>query len=76
MRTLIPAEEVGVQCVDWYRCIVQFQDYEKADALRVKAKKSIQNMQPDDKVIAYYSLVEYRHNLMRKNLDSQLDEKS
>ncbi|WYP26796.1 hypothetical protein NSQ54_01375 [Alkalihalobacillus sp. FSL W8-0930] len=74
MKALIPAEEVGVQCVDWYRCIVA-QDYEKADALRVKAKKSIQNMQPDDKVIAYYSLVEYRHNLMRKNLDSQLDEK-
>lgn len=74
MKTLIPAEEVGVQCVDWYRCIVA-QNYVEADALRLKAKKSIQNMQPDDKVIAFYSLVEYRHNLMRKNLDSQLDEK-
>ncbi|MDQ0207518.1 response regulator aspartate phosphatase [Alkalicoccobacillus murimartini] len=73
MKALIPAEEVGVICVKWYSCIVA-QDYDEADALRLEATESIQNMFPDDKVIAYYSLIEYRHKLMKEGATSQLDE--
>lgn len=59
----IPAEEVGAKIVEWYSCIMS-SSYEEATLLKNEVKLMIGNMENSDKMLAYYSLVEYRHENM------------
>lgn len=59
----IPAEEVGAKIVEWYSCIMS-SSYEEAKLLKNEVELMLGNMENNDKMLAYYSLVEYRHNNM------------
>ncbi|MBM7840268.1 response regulator aspartate phosphatase B [Alkalihalobacillus xiaoxiensis] len=59
----IPAEEVGAKIVEWYSCIMS-SSYEEATLLKSEVKSMVGNMENSDKMLAYYSLVEYRHENM------------
>ncbi|MCM2676369.1 Rap family tetratricopeptide repeat protein [Alkalicoccobacillus plakortidis] len=63
MSGQIPAVIVGSKCVEWYSCMIQ-SDFEKATVLKHELKGMIQEMEPDDKVIAYYNLLLFRYNLL------------
>ena len=59
----IPAVLVGVKCVEWYSCIIQ-NDYENATLLKDEVTVMLQNMEKDDKVIAYYQMLQFRYGLL------------
>ncbi len=60
-HTLTP-EEVGAKIVEWYSCIISA-SYEQAILLKEEARHAVMHMQTNDKILAYYSLVEFRHNI-------------
>ncbi|UTR08256.1 aspartate phosphatase [Alkalihalobacillus sp. LMS6] len=63
----IPSAKVGAKIVEWYSCILS-SSYEEAILLKDEAKQMLKSMEEDDKILAYYSLVEYRHdNILDKS---------
>ncbi|AIC94441.1 response regulator aspartate phosphatase [Shouchella lehensis G1] len=61
LHNKIPSSEVGAKIVEWYSCILS-NSYKEATLLKNEVQQMIKSMQEDDKILAYYSLVEYRHN--------------
>ncbi|MBM7836807.1 response regulator aspartate phosphatase B/response regulator aspartate phosphatase J [Alkalihalobacillus xiaoxiensis] len=64
MYVTIPAEEVGAKIVEWYSCIIA-RSVDQAVLLHTEIKEMLKRMEPSDRMLAYYSLVEYRFTLMR-----------
>ncbi|WP_054710117.1 tetratricopeptide repeat protein [Bacillus sp. JCM 19041] len=62
MTTQVAPEVVGSKVVEWYSCIVA-RDTEQAVRLKEETNRLVQFMDADDKVLAFYSLVEFRHDL-------------
>ncbi|WP_078391267.1 RapH N-terminal domain-containing protein [Shouchella patagoniensis] len=63
MNSTLSSEEVGAKIVEWYSCIMA-SSYEEATIIKDEVKQMINNMEKSDKILAYYSLVEYRHENM------------
>lgn len=63
MSVAIPAEEVGAKIVEWYSCIIA-RSVDQAVLLHAEIKQLIKRMEPSDRTLAYYSLVEFRFNMM------------
>ncbi|MDQ0205392.1 response regulator aspartate phosphatase [Alkalicoccobacillus murimartini] len=63
MRTAISAAEVGAKCADWYSLMIA-RDIEKSIAIKQEISMLLSNMEQSDKVLAYYSLLEFRHQLL------------
>ncbi|WP_139365699.1 aspartate phosphatase [Shouchella patagoniensis] len=62
MQVKIASEEVGSKIVEWYSCIISA-SYEEAKVIKKEVTQLLRHMEEDDKVLAYYSLVDFRHNL-------------
>lgn len=63
MTYVLRAEEVGVKITEWYSCIVA-RSYEEAVLMKEEVKQLLPQMENNDKMLAYYSLVDYRHNML------------
>ncbi|MED4128487.1 Rap family tetratricopeptide repeat protein [Shouchella miscanthi] len=63
MYDKIPASDVGAKIVEWYSCIL-LSSYEEATLLKNEVTQMLGRMEKSDKMLAYFSLVEYRHNNM------------
>ncbi|WP_099301911.1 response regulator aspartate phosphatase [Bacillus sp. Marseille-P3800] len=61
MYEKIPSSEVGAKIVEWYSCILS-SSYREATLLKNEVEQMIKRMEEDDKVLAYFSLVEYKYN--------------
>ncbi|MBG9783117.1 aspartate phosphatase [Shouchella lehensis] len=59
----IPSSKVGAKIVEWYSCILS-SSYEDATILKHEVTQMLKKMEDDDKILAYYSLVNYRHENM------------
>lgn len=75
MSTVVPAEKAGAKIVDWYSCIIA-RSIDQAILLKEQASALVKNMEPNDKILAYYSLVEFRHEmLLRQNAGMEEEER-
>ncbi|MFS0788517.1 hypothetical protein ABC345_19295 [Shouchella sp. 1P09AA] len=63
MTKTLAAVDVGARIVKWYSCILA-RSVDEAVLMKEEIKQSLKIMEPDDKILAYYSLVEYRFNMM------------
>lgn len=63
MNNVLGAEEVGVKITEWYSCIVA-RSYEEAVLMKEEVNQLLSRMENSDKMLAYYSLVDYRHNML------------
>ncbi|WP_054710001.1 RapH N-terminal domain-containing protein [Bacillus sp. JCM 19041] len=66
--SVVKSEEAGAKVVEWYNAIVS-RSYEQAILLKEEVNRLVNEMEKNDKIIAYYSLVDYRHNLLIKGYD-------
>ncbi|WP_099303730.1 response regulator aspartate phosphatase [Bacillus sp. Marseille-P3800] len=62
MSPSVAAPEVGAKIVEWYSCIITY-DREQAILLKHDVQRMMNRMNHDDKVIAYFELVNFRHEL-------------
>lgn len=75
MSTVVQAEKAGAKIVDWYSCIIS-RSIDQAILLKEQASALVKNMEPNDKILAYYSLVEFRHEmLLRQNAGMEEEER-
>ncbi|MCM2676598.1 response regulator aspartate phosphatase [Alkalicoccobacillus plakortidis] len=63
MRTAISAAEVGARCAEWYKLMIA-RDIEKSTVIKQEISMLLSDMEQSDKVLAYYSLLEFRHQLL------------
>ncbi len=56
-------ERVGQQIVEWYSCIMT-KDIKQAKLLKLEVDIMVANMEPDDKMLAYYQLVSLQYDLL------------
>ncbi|KQL56767.1 MULTISPECIES: Rap family tetratricopeptide repeat protein [Bacillaceae] len=56
-------ERVGQQIVEWYSCIMT-KDIKQAKLLKPEVDIMVANMEPDDKMLAYYQLVSLQYDLL------------
>ena len=59
----LAVEDVGQRIVEWYSCIIT-KDIKQAKELKPEVDLMIVNMEPDDKMLAYYQLVTLQHDLL------------
>lgn len=67
---------VGAKIVEWHSCIIA-RSLEQAVLLKKECSELIKHMEPSDKILSYYSLVEFRHELLlnrKVELTDQLDQ--
>ncbi|GIN12577.1 response regulator aspartate phosphatase B [Shouchella clausii] len=76
MSAILSPEEVSTIIAEWYKCIIA-RSVDQANKLKEKAENMIKTMEPNDRVIAYYSLVEFRHSIMTNQVgkDEKDDER-
>ncbi|WP_078390973.1 Rap family tetratricopeptide repeat protein [Shouchella patagoniensis] len=63
MNSTLPSEEVGAKIVEWHSCIIA-SSYKDAALLKKEVELMLEDMEENDKLLAYYSLIEYRHQTM------------
>lgn len=68
MESTVQSEAVGAKIVEWYSCVIS-KSYDQAVLLKEESKRLVSGMAENDKMLAYYSLVEYRHNILAKSYD-------
>lgn len=73
LTTQVAPEVVGSKVVEWYSCIVA-RETEQAVRLKEETNQLVPFMDADDKVLAYYSLVEFRHDLFMENVKKEKNE--
>lgn len=61
--TSISSSEVGIKINEWYRHIQRF-NVTDAIMLREQINREMELMEENQDLLLYYSLVDYRHNLM------------
>ncbi|MFB4213386.1 hypothetical protein ACE1TH_15955 [Shouchella sp. JSM 1781072] len=59
----LAVEDVGQRIVEWYSCIIT-KDVKQAKKLKPEVDLMIVNMEPDDKMLAYYQLVSMQYDLL------------
>ncbi|AIC96104.1 response regulator aspartate phosphatase [Shouchella lehensis] len=59
----LAVERVGQKIVDWYSCI-KTNDVKQAKLLKPEVDVLVANMNPDDKMLAYYQLVSLQYDLL------------
>lgn len=63
MERTISSVQVGAKIVEWYSCLIS-KSYEQAVLLKDEVKHLISSIDPNDKLTAYYSLVDFKHNIL------------
>ncbi|MFK3938534.1 modification methylase CeqI [Alkalihalobacillus sp. NPDC078783] len=63
MRTAISAAMVGAKCAEWYSFMIA-REIDKSIAIKEEITMMLSDMEQSDKVLAYYSLLEFRHQLL------------
>ncbi|WP_054703820.1 tetratricopeptide repeat protein [Bacillus sp. JCM 19041] len=63
MINTVRPELIGAKIVEWHSCIVS-KSYEPAVLLKEEVQQQISTMAKNDKIMAYYSLVEFKHNML------------
>ncbi|MFS0788812.1 aspartate phosphatase [Shouchella sp. 1P09AA] len=63
MDTVLKAEEVGKKIVEWHSCLIA-KDIKQAKILKQQTDEIVQKMEPHDKMLAYYQLISFKHDLI------------
>nr|MDH3176861.1 hypothetical protein [Bacillus pumilus] len=67
MAHKIPSSEVGVKINQWYTHICKF-EVEQANDMKRLVEEEIHEMEEDQDLLLYYSLMDFRHQLMLQHL--------
>lgn len=65
---LIPSSAVGQKINEWYQYIRTF-SVPDAEILKAEIKQELDHIEPDSNLVLYYSLMEFRHQLMLDYLE-------
>lgn len=65
---VIPSSAVGQKINEWYRYIRTF-SVPDAEVLKAEIQQELKHMQHDSNLLLYYSLMEFRHQLMLDYLE-------
>ncbi|WP_260682027.1 modification methylase CeqI [Alkalicoccobacillus porphyridii] len=60
---MISAAEVGAKCAEWYKLMIA-RDIQKSIVIKEEIESLLSIMEQSDKVLAYYSLLEFRHSML------------
>ncbi|MGE6631098.1 tetratricopeptide repeat protein [Bacillus sp. NPDC077027] len=63
MAKIIPSSDIGVKINQWYELIRRF-DSDKAEQLKQEIRSSLDSMEEDQNLLLYFSLMEFRHEVM------------
>ncbi|MGO0712675.1 response regulator aspartate phosphatase RapA [Bacillus subtilis] len=63
MKQTIPSSYVGLKINEWYTHIRQFHVAE-AERVKLEVEREIKDMEEDQDLLLYYSLMEFRHRVM------------
>ncbi|BEV38132.1 response regulator aspartate phosphatase RapA [Bacillus stercoris] len=63
MKQTIPSSYVGLKINEWYTHIRQFHVAE-AERVKLEVEREIEDMEEDQDLLLYYSLMEFRHRVM------------
>ncbi|ALA53576.1 aspartate phosphatase [Shouchella clausii] len=61
--SIMTAEKAGAKIVEWYSCVIA-KSHDQAILLKEEVKQLLSEMKDNDKILAYYSLVEFRHDML------------
>ncbi len=68
MSSVLPSSEVGVKINEWYKMIRQF-SVPDAEILKAEVEQEINEMEEDEYLLIYYTLMKFRHQLMLDYLE-------
>ncbi|WP_263706596.1 Rap family tetratricopeptide repeat protein [Shouchella tritolerans] len=63
MTATVQSQIAGAKIVEWYSSIIAKQ-LDQATALKEEAKDLVTQMEKNDKILAFYSLVSFRHDIL------------
>lgn len=67
MKSKIPSEEVAVKLNEWYKLIRAFKA-DEADQLKREIERELEDMEENQDLLLYFSLMEFRHRIMLDKL--------
>ncbi|MCC8353812.1 Rap family tetratricopeptide repeat protein [Bacillus sp. AF23] len=70
MDQVLPSSRVGVKINEWYKMIRQF-SVPDAEILKAEVEQEIEEMEEDQDLLVYYSLMCFRHQLMLDSLEPE-----
>ncbi|NER69222.1 aspartate phosphatase, partial [Bacillus velezensis] len=62
MSSVLPSSEVGVKINEWYKMIRLF-SVPDAEILKAEVEQEINEMEEDEYLLIYYTLMKFRHQL-------------
>ncbi|MCY8464935.1 hypothetical protein P8857_05150 [Bacillus atrophaeus] len=71
MDQVLPKSQVGVKINEWYKMIRQF-SVPDAEILKAEVEQEIEEMEEDQDLLVYYSLMCFRHQLMLDSLEPEV----
>ncbi len=75
MDQVLPSSHVGVKINEWYKMIRQF-SVPDAEILKAEVENEIKEMEEDEYLLIYYSLMTFRHQLMLDYLNPEIKYRS
>ncbi|MES5057813.1 Rap family tetratricopeptide repeat protein [Bacillus velezensis] len=75
MDQVLPSSHVGVKINEWYKMIRQF-SVPDAEILKAEVENEIKEMEEDEYLLIYYSLMAFRHQLMLDYLNPEIKYRS
>ncbi|WP_054707174.1 RapH N-terminal domain-containing protein [Bacillus sp. JCM 19041] len=70
MAPLLSPAEVGEKIVEWHSCIIT-RDLEQAHTLKEEVDQKVNRMKADDKMLSYYQLISYRHDILTETIHEE-----
>ncbi|ATH94459.1 tetratricopeptide repeat protein [Bacillus glycinifermentans] len=67
MKQKIPSENIAIKINDWYSMIRRNQVTD-AEFIKAEIQQELEEMEENQTVLLYYSLIDFRHNLMLKDM--------